>query len=918
MSQSCDVPAYTVHDLGGQVTRWPLVGREREVAALRRTMVSRRSRGVVLSGAAGVGKSRLAEECLVHAVRAGFRGARATASVTASAVPLGALAHLLPVGIDMTDPVKGFATVSAALVKSDRRRWAVLIDDLHLLDATSVILLRQLMDAGLIRLIATVRSGEQTSEAVQVLVRGEDMHRIELAEFEPEQVEEVLQAALGGPVSRHSLRVLFELSGGNPQYLRELVCGALNAGTLTRDGEMWRLSPGNQLASTARLTELVGARLAAAGPAARPVLELLATCGALPLTEVEEAASWQTVADLEHAELIRVRQNSRRTQVALAHPLYAEVLRASVPALRRRAILLGHAQRVENHGARRRGDVLRVATWRLAATGHAAPDLLIQAAHLARAQHDYPQVSTLLNALPKPRHTVHTRLLLGEALSQIGKWKQAESTLAEADARAATEQQKLATTLARTANLMWGNADIPQALEINHQASDQITSQIGRHTLRINEGLLRVAAGQPNVGLSLLDDLESKHSETLDPNVWLRGVLMKSAALALLGRPGQARACVEHSSTVRTQLDSHILAAPSPIEDIPLVLTLTEIGRLTDARIFGENAYNRFSDSSLIARIWAAIFLGRAEWLAGHCASARRWYAEAASDARTADHAGALRCALAGLAACAALLGDLEAAQTALDEQHTIAPLDPGFVTAGEERLGQAWLLASRGRLDRARTMLTEAAAQARDTGHVTGEALLLTDVARLGGAAGIAQRLAELAQHCNDAFLPARAHLAAALAADDPSRLLDAASELEAIGADLLAAEAATAAAAAWRRAGHTRQATAATHLAEQAVARCQGTRTPLLSTSEATAALTKREREIALLAAAGTTSKDIAQALGLSVRTIDNHLSHAYAKLGVTTRRALAHALGGNKQQSAQSAGSFRGEPLRIRHRV
>ncbi|WP_043258054.1 helix-turn-helix domain-containing protein, partial [Streptomyces prunicolor] len=74
----------------------------------------------------------------------------------------------------------------------------------------------------------------------------------------------------------------------------------------------------------------------------------------------------------------------------------------------------------------------------------------------------------------------------------------------------------------------------------------------------------------------------------------------------------------------------------------------------------------------------------------------------------------------------------------------------------------------------------------------------------------------------------------------------------------------------------------------------RSEGARTPLLILAQATAPLTVREREIALLAAVGNASKDIATVLALSVRTVDNHLQHAYAKLGVTTRHELAQALG------------------------
>ena len=57
--------------------------------------------------------------------------------------------------------------------------------------------------------------------------------------------------------------------------------------------------------------------------------------------------------------------------------------------------------------------------------------------------------------------------------------------------------------------------------------------------------------------------------------------------------------------------------------------------------------------------------------------------------------------------------------------------------------------------------------------------------------------------------------------------------------------------------------------------------------------AELTPREREIALLAAAGSSSREIADRLVVSVRTVDNHLQNAYRKLGVTRRQDLPRVL-------------------------
>lgn len=45
--------------------------------------------------------------------------------------------------------------------------------------------------------------------------------------------------------------------------------------------------------------------------------------------------------------------------------------------------------------------------------------------------------------------------------------------------------------------------------------------------------------------------------------------------------------------------------------------------------------------------------------------------------------------------------------------------------------------------------------------------------------------------------------------------------------------------------------------------------------------------------MAAAGMTNREIAQALFVTLRTIEVHLTHTYAKLAITTRDELAAAL-------------------------
>jgi DNA-binding CsgD family transcriptional regulator len=295
------------------------------------------------------------------------------------------------------------------------------------------------------------------------------------------------------------------------------------------------------------------------------------------------------------------------------------------------------------------------------------------------------------------------------------------------------------------------------------------------------------------------------------------------------------------------------------------------------------------ADRVPIAQIWFAANLGRIACLQGRVSTSRRYCAEAAGLAEANHFAGPRRLALGGVALALAMLGDAEAAAEALRERDALPAF--GFLEP-EQHLADAWTAVASGHPREAAERFRAAARQAAETGHRTAESWLLHDLLRTCGT-DTEDRLVALARQSDSALLAVRARHAAARRARDPIKLSAAGEDFDTLGAELLAAEAVTAAVDAFRRLGDQRAATAASHRAAALARLCEGAQTAGLVQTDAVVPLSDREREIAVLAAEGLASKEIAKRLFLSTRTVNNHLQRAYAKLGVTNRADAATAL-------------------------
>lgn len=157
-----------------------LTGRNSELATLRRALsgVGNYS-GVVIAGAAGVGKTRLARELLSQAAAAGTRTSWVVGTASARPIPLGAFTASL--GDNINDPAPSVRRVINALVAQQRQgRMLIGIDDAHLLDGFSAHVVHQIAQTREARLVVTVRTGGGEPDAVKALWKDGLLARLDL------------------------------------------------------------------------------------------------------------------------------------------------------------------------------------------------------------------------------------------------------------------------------------------------------------------------------------------------------------------------------------------------------------------------------------------------------------------------------------------------------------------------------------------------------------------------------------------------------------------------------------------------------------------------------------------------------------------------------------------------------------------
>jgi DNA-binding CsgD family transcriptional regulator len=366
-----------------------------------------------------------------------------------------------------------------------------------------------------------------------------------------------------------------------------------------------------------------------------------------------------------------------------------------------------------------------------------------------------------------------------------------------------------------------------------------------------------------------------------------------ATSLISVGRADEAAALARQSAADHAELPGWMARRGIAQHLVNEAHALAYTGRYIEARQLLEPAVERaLATSAMGAWIWFNMTLGEIARDTGRAHETIRRFREVAEVAPRVGQDATLVWAHVGVAQGHLLLGECGPAAAALGlaDQAGDSPVATSFGTRERTR---AWLDACRGDLISARQKIRDIVPRHREDGVYIFEAALLHDLARLGAAHEVVDRLQALAGCIDGPLATIHADHARALADRDVRAQRDVIDRYERIDVLVLAAEAAAELADMHRARAESRLATAAQQRSADLAERAGGLHTPALARGEGIEPLTAREREVALLAAAGRSSRDIGDRLGLSTRTVDTHLARVYRKLGITGRADLPAAL-------------------------
>jgi DNA-binding CsgD family transcriptional regulator/energy-coupling factor transporter ATP-binding protein EcfA2 len=840
--------------------------------------------GVVLVGASGAGKSTLAR-ALAEAVESrGLTVRYVLGTETSKLVPLSAFYWLLTVDA-AREPAVMLAAAQRTLEKHEN---LLVVDDAHFLDPLSATLVYHLASGGNTRLIVTIRSGSVVPDAVTALWKERLLLRLGIKALTWQQTEELARTVLGNAVETRLTNELHGRSAGNPLMLRGLLTAGRESGVLVRTRYRWQLR--GALRAGRELYDLLEFRLQSLGAEELEAVEVLAAAEVLSWETLRGLCDADAVARLERGGIVQMVADESQTVARLANPVMGEVALRHAGVVRTRQInsMLAQHLRKRMRAQEQRSKLLDVRTRiRLAQfmiRSDLTPDLdvIIEAAVTAVTMSNVALGEELARFAVDHGGGLSAAIPLAEALSWQGRGDEAESVLARVDLDGADESQTVLWGCLRASNLFFNCGQAEQAALLLAKMRDRADSREAAGLVTALEGTLACFSGDIRtaieVGLPLCTPDQG-------PLTMALAVTSTCWALAFAGRLSEVQRIANAGGP-------DVLGQMGPYR---FVIVMAEAMAATIAGDFpaAERVWERYGPVMTVspeADTFVHAILGVVQLARGALPSACAAFHDSISAMSQGFPTGWLTLVAALCAQAEGARGDGEAAAAMLRiAEQACGPQAGVFLPQLE--LARAWERASVGQTTAARMHAMRAAQIAEQSGMHVIEMRALHMAARFGDRSHAA-RLEELARMLNTPLAEAIATQARGLTNHDGDLLDAAASRFTDLGAWACVADAMAQAADEHARKGYRCKEVASSARARGVARRC-GLRTPAVEAAARPLPLSSREREIAMLIAAGLSNRQIADRLVVSVRTVEGHLYRIFAKLGINDRDQLVQLL-------------------------
>jgi DNA-binding CsgD family transcriptional regulator len=857
----------------------PLTGRDSELGIIRRALSAAGNHsGVVIAAAAGVGKTWLAREVLRRAEASGERTKWIVGTESARALPLGAFIGEL--GEAMSDPLTNVRRVINSFVAQQRRgRVVVGVDDAHLLDGLSALVVHQLAQSGGARLVVTVRTGSEEPDAVMALWKDGLLVRLDLEPLSAAAAREMIESTLGGPVDTRSAARFRKLTGGNTLFLRQLLADQIEAGHMRKSAGVWMWD--GDVAVSASLSDTVARQMGRLTPPVAIVVDTLSLCEPLAVDVLCDLVRRRDLAVAESMGLVSVERTGSGLMARLAHPLFGELRRASAGEMYLSAIRGKLARRLAKDGDTDMQATVRRALLRLESDLAPEPELYLESARHAMTLLDLDLADRFATAATQAG-APGAAGVRAMNLWLLGRGEQAEAALRDLTDGDVPDGHHWATV--RAANLIWllGKPQDAAAILEGLAASPETPAQVAER--------LAVQACVDAV-LARCQLAAEKARAALDSGALpdFHAMMASVALIMAMGALGQVDelAGVAEQTLRRATTSfqaSHMRFWFGAVYGRACRLT----GRIDEFVSTAQQLADSARDIPGLAYANLALLLGNANLVRGAVAEAARLLHEAlAGVERHAVTTGLRPASYFALAEAHAKLGQPGEANDAAAEARSAVPADFLFMHTGLS-LACGWAMAASGRLGEAVASVQQAARLARDRGQPTHELACIQAAAQWGDASQAA-RARELAGALSLPLADAVALHAQALLAGDGEGLLAASAKYRGIGNRVAAADAAAQAAVAFDESQQHRRGLYAAALARELADECGGLCTPALRTP-AGLKLSGRQRDVIELVVAGLSNRQIADQLVMSVRTVEGHVYRACQRVGAQSREELA----------------------------